>query len=267
MLNIRNVNNLTEWTIKVAAIPIAGDSTEPSIVSNIEKPLIKDGTEDYSINNSNIEADVETENLRSIIALSLEYLSGYPIDEEEFNSLYNLTFYANVDNLDEVIKDNISTWIESNKVNTPLDTAITSSGHNTEYYVEKEKDLYNNSLEYVSSDLLDEIIDGREELMKMYPNGTLAWILANHKQKYALSYEEQTDNEKSILYFYMASIRDTQKSLEFAMDSKAKMKRIKYLQARYKDIAECSHINESICLRASIIYMSIQEALDELQIY
>ena len=254
MLNIGNVNDLTEWTAKVATIPIASDSMEPSIASNIEKPLIKDDTEDYSISN-NIEADVETENLQSTIALSLEHLSGYPIDEEEFNSLYNLTFYANVESLDEVIKDNISTWIESNKVNTPLDTAVTSSGHNTEYYAEKEKDLYNNSLKYVSSDLLDEIIDGREELMKMYPNGTLAWILANHKQKYALNYEEQTDNEKSILYFYMASIKDTQKSLEFAMDSKTKMERIKYLQARYKDIAECSHINESICLLANLSYL------------
>lgn len=50
------------------------------------------------------------------------------------------------------------------------------------------------------------------------------------------------------------------------MDIKSKHKRIKYLQSRYKDIAECEIINGDIQLKASKVYMAIQEVLDELHI-
>lgn len=39
--------------------------------------------------------------------------------------------------------------------------------------------------------------------MKLYPNGTLAWLIANHYQTYALNYLKQTDDEKSILFLFM----------------------------------------------------------------
>lgn len=70
----------------------------------------------------------------------------------------------------------------------------------------------------------------------------------------------------SILYFYMESIKYTQKSLEFDSDIEIKYERIKYLQSRYKDIAECESIDADIRLKASKVYMSIQDALNELQI-
>lgn len=97
-------------------------------------------------------------------------------------------------------------------------------------------------------------------------NGTLAWNLANNNQTYALNYLVQTNDKKSILYFYMKSIEYTQKSLVFQMDDETKYKRIRYICARYKDIAECRKIDETIRVRAYEIYIAIQEALEELDI-
>ena len=199
---------------------------------------------------------------------SLEYPDGYSqINNEEFEDQKKRLLYEGEDNLNEKIESNIIIWMNGRKTNTPLDTAVTLSGKNTEYYSNIEKSFTNENGRLLSSDLLDEVISGRKELYESHPNGALAWFLANHMQTYALNYLYLTkDNEKSVLYFYLESIEYTQESLEFDMDDKSKHKRIKYLQSRYKDIAECEIINEDIQLKASKIYIAIQEVLDELHI-
>ena len=203
------------------------------------------------------------------IRFALEYPDGYPLnnkEKEEFEILYNCLFYNDEDNLNEVIKSKVKIWINSCKYNVSLNEAITSSKKSTEYYSNIEESFTNENGTLLSSNLLDEVISGRKELFELYPNGSLAWLLANHMQTYALNYLNQTNDEKSILYFYLESIKYAQESLEFDTDIGSKYDQIKYIQFRYKDIAECKFIDKDIQDRAKDIYEQIQTVLDELQI-
>ena len=188
------------------------------------------------------------------VKFKLEHPEGYPINQKEYEELYEATFYIGGNDLDEMMKSEITIWLNS--------CAVNSSGNSTSYYVNLEVRFSSETLR--SSNLLDDLIDGREELMESRPNEALAWLLANHKQTYALNYLYQTDCKKSILYFYMGSIQDTRRSLEFEADGETKLDRIRYLQARYKDIADCTHIDEEDCLQALKIYVAIENALKEL---
>lgn len=53
----------------------------------------------------------------------------------------------------------------------------------------------------------------------------------------------ELNSSKSILYFYTQSMYYFYKSLEFDMDDEEKERLIKYISSRYKDIAECSNLN------------------------
>lgn len=85
----------------------------------------------------------------------------------------------------------------------------TSSGESAEYFSNLERKFTSENENHLSSDLWDEIIDGRKELFKSHPNGSLAWLLANQMQTYALNYLNQTKNGDNVLYFYFESIKDT----------------------------------------------------------
>ncbi len=201
------------------------------------------------------------------IKFSLEYPDCFPLNNEqrkEFENLCYCLFYNDSNNLNEVIKSDINIWMNSCKKNVKLDEAITSSGRSTEYYSNIEKNFTNEDGVLLSSDLLDQVIKGRMELYGLYPNWTLAWLLANHMQTYALNYLYQTSSADSILYFYLESIKYTQESLDFDMDVEKKYEQIRYLHSRYKDIAECRVLDENIRTKASEIDASMQEVLDEL---
>ena len=201
------------------------------------------------------------------IIFTIEYPDGHPlIKKKELEELYNRLFYDSENDLNEIIKSNIKIWLNSCKDNTSLDTAMTSSGKSTKYYSNIEKGFTNENNVRLSSNLLDEVISGRKELLATYPNGTLAWLLANHMQTYALNYDNQTSAKRSILYFYMKSIEYTQMSLEFEIKREIKYNRIRYLHARYKDIAESEKIDEGIRLHAYEIYIAIEDALAQLGI-
>lgn len=205
---------------------------------------------------------------KSWTEFSLAYPNGYPkINDEEYIMLKKSLFYEGENNLRERIESEITIWLNSCQTNNSLDTAVTSSGKSTEYFSNIETSFTNENGRLLSSDLLDEVISGRKELYEYHPNGLLAWFLANNMHTYALNYLYLTnDNKKSVLYFYLESIKYTQESLEFDIDIESKYKRIKYLQSRYKDIADCEIINENIQHKASKVYMAIQEVLDELHI-
>ena len=69
----------------------------------------------------------------------------------------------------------------------------------------------------------------------------------------------QTESARSVLFLYMKSIFNTQKSLEFEMSSEAKNERINYMKGRYKDISECTLLDDSIRLRALEIFVIMDE--------
>lgn len=262
-----DINILTSLDIEIPKTDEEDKSKNSHNISTQNETQKNEDLEDILLDDENDKNQIENNSKNDWVRFRLEYPNGYPgIQDDDFNELYDLVFYTNMDNLDEKIMSDIIIWENSCTVNTPLDTATTSSGKSTKYYVNIEESFSNTNNTLLSSDLLDEVINGREELFELYPNGSLAWILANHKQTYALNYLEQTNDEKSILYFYMSSIRDTQKSLEFEMSKETKAERINYLQSRYKDIAECKTINGDTRLKAYEIYTSMQDALNELQI-
>ncbi len=208
-----------------------------------------------------------TNEKEEVVKFDLKYPKDHPkINSGELELLMYRLFYEDENNLDVKMKSEIKFWLSSKKDNFSLDIAETSSGNSAEYYSNIERKFTSKNEYHLSSDLWEEIISGRQELFKTHPNGSLAWLIANQMQTYALNYLKQTKNGDCVLYFYLESIKNTQDSLEFKMDIKSKHKRIKYLQSRYKDIAECEIINEDIQLKASKIYIAIQEVLDELHI-
>lgn len=250
----------TSHPVPITPVPLPSSSPVPTLTPapamtpapTLAPPPVTEATPTPDV------SDSETE----WIKFRLEYPDEYPFDQKEYDELYAAAFYIAEGDLEAVMKSEITIWLNSYADNEPLDNAVTSSKNSTIYYVNLEESFSNDTLR--SSNLLDELIDGREELMDSYPNEVLAWLLANHKQTYALNYLHQTKSEKSILYFYMGSIQDTKKSLEFEMNMETKLERIKYLQARYKDIADCEIIDGEYQLQALRIYVAIENALKEL---
>ena len=191
----------------------------------------------------------------------LMYPDGYIYDEEEYNELYNLEFYNNMEDIDDAIKDNIYGWLNGCAKNIPLNNAVTKSGKNTEFYTNIENIFSYENEENLTSELWDDLIEGRKELFESYQNGLLAWLLANNYQTYALNYLHQTENGNSILYFYMKSIRYAQKSLEFEGSIEDKMKIVEYIKARYKDLGDCEILDINIRLKAYRIESSMNDAI------
>lgn len=137
-----------------------------------------------------------------------------------------------------------------------------SDAYEAIFFSEAEKELYNKNNIAASSDILDSIIEGREKLFSQYPNGTLAWLLANSYQMYGYNYLKQTNEANSILYLYMQSIYYTKMSLIFDMEIEDKEIRFKYIQNRYKDIADCNILDNEIRFRAKEIYLAMDRVLD-----
>ena len=238
-------------------IPIQTSTPIPEMISETESAITipTPKTEKIAVNDNS--------NQKDWIEFKLEYPKGYPkITSSEFDNLYNLIFYIDADDLDEALESNINIWMNGYAVNIPLDNAVNSQGKSAGYYSEIEDEFSNENGRRLSSNLLDEIITGREDLMNLYPNGTLSWLLANHNQTYALNYLYQTNNKRSTLYFYMKSISCAQKSLEFEMNNRIKKERIEYIKFRYKDIAECIILDDKIRIRAYEILIAMDEALD-----
>lgn len=191
-----------------------------------------------------------------------EIYSTNIFNDDELDQLFNLLFYINEDDLNEKIENNIKIWLSNCLQNTSLNGAVTEAGKSAAYYSEKECVLFKEGYSLLESELLDEIINGRLELIEKYPNGTLAWLLANNYLMYALDYIRETENEEYILFFCMKSIEYAQKSLEFDMDYSSKIIRIKFIQTRYKDIANCNAIHKDIRKKANNIYMLIENLLN-----
>lgn len=252
---------------RVVTAPLAESSVEKE---SEEEKLEEEKPEEKKPEEEKLEEEKPEEEKpeETWVKFYLEYPEGYPeISDNEMERLYDLLFYASevdLDRLNEKILSTINIWINSSKPNVSLDNAKTESGRSTEYYTDIESEFSNENGKILSSKLLDEVISGREELFGSYSNGTLAWLLANHYQTYALNYDNQTNDANSILYFYMKSIEYAQKSLEFNMDIDNKNKRINYIKWRFKDINNCEALDINVRTRAGYIFDAIENALKAL---
>lgn len=170
-------------------------------------------------------------------------------------------FYTdtNETDLEEVIGNEIETLRNRCKENIPLDSEGSSEAY---FYSKTEADLFSNNYEFIPSDLLDQIIEGREKLYELYPSGNLAWLLANSYQAYAYNLLKQKNKNDNILYFYMQSIYYAKESIEFDIDAENKEMRIRYIQMRYRDIASSGILDNATRAKVYDIYNAFNNILD-----
>lgn len=93
------------------------------------------------------------------------------------------------------------------------------------------------------SEILDLIIDGREKIAEASPTSSIYWLLANDHQRYALEYQIQNGDGRTILYYYCKSIQSIYRAMRYIKnDESKKQKMYQYLKARYQDIADQAKI-------------------------
>lgn len=108
---------------------------------------------------------------------------------------------------------------------------------------------------------LDEIIEKRLRLWKSKKrNGTIASLLANNYQDYALEYQNQNKSGYTILSYYMEAIIWSELVLSYEGTDKEEV--FKYLKARYWDIATCQAIPEKYRNHAEAIYCEMGQYED-----
>lgn len=93
------------------------------------------------------------------------------------------------------------------------------------------------------SEILDLIIDGREKIAEVSPTSSIYWLLANDHQRYALEYQIQNGDGRTILYYYCKSIQSIYQAMRYIKNNEGEKKKMyQYLKARYQDIADQAKI-------------------------
>ena len=196
-------------------------------------------------------------NYNEYIEFKLEYPESYPqIEGEEFDNLCQLILYEGETNLNEKVKGRIAIWKNGYKENIPLEQDDT-------YLLEIESEFSSKNDKKLSSSLLDEVIEGKQASMDLYPNESLAWSLAKLYRIYALNYEYQSNDIKSILYLHMKSISYVQKSLDFEMNDEDRKERIDFIQLEYRNITDCKLLDNETRMIAYDIITAIDEVQNE----
>lgn len=108
---------------------------------------------------------------------------------------------------------------------------------------------------------LDAIMGNRYKLWDAGKcNGTIALLIANNCQDYALEYQKQGKSGYTILSYYIESIKWSELALSYEGTDKEKI--FNYIKARYWDIATCQAIPEGYRNIARAIYLEMGEYED-----
>ena len=184
--------------------------------------------------------------------------------------------------LDELVKKFVVNLIDMKKSNVEVSNLISKDGKTVWDYQNAEKRFENRisetkdistyeewSKKAPHSSELDEIIAGRELLGKSrvedgQGNFEIWWNLANIYQKYATEFEEQTENEEAILYYYSMSIYSCIEALQYDIDSEEKSKILNYMRGRYEDLC---YYKSTIPIEYKKRAEQISECLRELDLY
>lgn len=199
------------------------------------------------------------------------YLDDPTLERIPTPEMIEAVFYVNEDNrniqaivkqhmqnlLDKNLKDTYNGCLssaeerladEASTQETDFDNSRTMVRH---YAAENNYAKWREKLRH-STDL-DEIIEKRLRLWKSQKrNGTIASLLANNYQDYALEYQNQNKSGYTILSYYMEAIIWSE--LELSYEGTDKEEVFKYLKARYWDIATCQAILEEYRNNAEAIY-------------
>lgn len=108
---------------------------------------------------------------------------------------------------------------------------------------------------------LDNIIEKRLKLWESQKrNGTIASLIANNYQDYALEYQRQNRSGHTILSYYIETIIWSELALSYEGTDKEAV--FKYIKGRYWDIVTCKAIPEEYRNNAYIIYLEMGQYED-----
>ncbi len=188
-------------------------------------------------------------------------------------------FYVDKDNIDihDIVKQHMQNLIDKNLKDTyngclsPGEERLAASAADREtdfddsrekvkqYAAEGNYAEWKKELKH--STYLDDIIKDRNELWKSgKQNSTLASLLANNNQDYALEYQNQGKSGYTILSYYLETIRWSELALSYEGADKNLI--FDYTKARYWDIATCQAIPQTYRDNAEAIYLEMGEYED-----
>lgn len=202
---------------------------------------------------------------------------GITVPEEDLlEVLYNEQL-----NIDSAVKERFEGLFTLNLIEENIDRARDSKKRSSEKINEKEEDLKmisisnqeNTDYKLWEKNLpdfseLEDLINGRKELLEKCNSGNLNWLVSNNYQRYALEYINRNDgNEERILFGYTNCILYAEQALTYNKYTKKSRKIIlNYIRARYKDIADCERIDkfdDTIRPRARDIEIAIEKYINE----
>lgn len=132
-----------------------------------------------------------------------------------------------------------------------------------EYAAENKYEEWKDEL--MHSSYLDDIISDRLEIWDAgKQNSTMASLLANNYQDYALEYQNQGGDGYTILSYYMESIIWSERALSYEDADKKEI--FKYIKGRYWDIVTCFDIPEKYRNEAEAIYMEMGKYEDYIEV-
>lgn len=184
--------------------------------------------------------------------------------------------------LGELMKEFVANLIDMKKSNVEISNLMSKDGKTVWDYQNAEKRFENRisetkdistyeewSKEAPHSSELDEIIAGRELLgISRVGDGQgnfeIWWNLANDYQKYATEFEEQTENEEAILYYYSMSIYSCIEALQYDIGSEEQRMILNYMRGRYEDLC---YYKSTIPIEYKKRAKQISECLRELGLY
>ena len=205
------------------------------------------------------------------------YKISYPEESVDIPfGLWRTLFYDGCDNMERVVSEHLDMLMESSIPEVSIENIRDSKKRDASFLSEWENEVEcGYYLAVTTSDIsqwnenaadirvLQEIIQGREEILSKANNSGLCNLLANDYQRYGLEYQKmENGNAEQILFAYMKSIEYTEKSLMFEGKTDSEYKDLlEYIVARYKDIADCERIAGSICDRAREVEYAIKKYL------
>ena len=183
-------------------------------------------------------------------------------------------FYVEVDdiNINDIVKQFIQNLMDKNLKDTyngclsqgeerladgaaKHETFFDESRENVKYFA--AEDNYEEwKKELMHSAYLDDIIEDRLELWDSGKcNGTIASLLANNYQDYALEYQNQGKSGYTILFYYMKTIIWSELALSYEGADREKI--FNYIKERYWDIVTCQAIPKEYQNKAKAIYLEM----------
>lgn len=176
-------------------------------------------------------------------------IENYDYSNKITRELVSEAYFFSQDNLVEYLKsiynskepiEKISEYYEAQNAFDSFSNDVASG--------EAYKVLYGQDEEWYSKlpneEELHSVINKQKEKAELYPSYLIFERLSNNYQKLALEYHHQNANKDTIKYFYLMSIKNDIKSIEYSTKSKELYASIHRIITRYNDILLCCNYDE-----------------------